>query len=191
MSLDSHDYNSTAPERKDTISKTHFITEGQFSKVYLSNEHHRKMTEFEGAFVAGKPACTITNFYIMMILLIGFTTKGLQTFLKGWNTFSSKEITGQILSHSQRVNVLAAFLGNTFCWLHRGSKGLAVWGGPCWHSVAAHAKKLKKVLMSGVQKGCDETELANSRNATYSLYDGSGASKSLFKWKWMGDFYNV
>lgn len=129
--------------------------------------------------------------YIMMIWLMCFETKALQTFLKGWTTFSYEEITGSILSHSQRVNVLAEFLGNTFCWLHRRSKGLAVWGGPCWHSAAAHAKKLKKGLMSGVQQGHDETELANSRNATYFLYDGSGASKSLFKWKWMGDFYNV
>lgn len=73
-----------------------------------------------------------------------------------------------LLSHSQRVNVLAAFLGNRFCWMHSRSKGLAVWGSPCWHSAAAHAKKLKKGLMSGVQQGWHETELADSRNTTYS-----------------------
>lgn len=179
LSLVHHDY--TALEMKDTIIVIYFISEGQFCKVYSSNVHHQKTRERTGAFPVSKSTCTVTNFCIMTIPLMCFTTKAFQTFVRGWTTLSSKETTCKMLenriwslceitaSHARRVKVLAAFLGNGFCWMHSRSKGLAVWGSPCWHSAAAHAKTLEKGLMSGVQQGWEETELADSRNATYSL----------------------
>lgn len=132
-----------------------------------------------GVFLASKS--THTNFCIITITLIFLTTKAFQIFVRGWTTLSSKETICKMAenriwslceitpSHAQRVKSFGSISGKWILLNALQSKGLAVWGSPCWHSAAAHAKTLGKGLMSGVQQGCEETELADSRNATYSL----------------------